>query len=1143
MDEWFTPDSDGQTAVAQADDGLGFIPDEQAQPVDASRAEKAAGLRAELKQAQEQGPDFPWYAPGFMQDYDPAKPLVSLGPENVKGALYGPLRPTIWAAEKLGLIPSTAKTIKENVESSVAEGLSSFTAPETFPLLPAAAIPYVGPAMGLYFGTQATSSGAGLAVAGLEQEDPALVGQGIGSMAIGAGLLAGGGAGAKQDLTPEAAAKVSVAPRTAQVEVMAKGALKQASEPAAEAKPVEAKAAESAAPKVEEVAAKQPEPPVLEKLQVEPVAEAAKEPAAQLEPNPVPEGMKRRKFIERCKAAEDIQLETRKAVGNEFYEPRSPKEPNEFVNAEIEAGGITQFIRKLESKDNGLTPQEWVVGAANVQKRLNRQASDLDAAGKTEQANTIRDIILDITEAKASYGTALGRGVQAFRVFSAMSADGIIGSYRRLVTRTVEHTLRKKKMDRELNKISDFVRSEEFKNAEPDVKKKMLHDAFKNAVKAGRILQKNLLTLLDAARNPNVFDAELIGVIAEALKLPRIDEVFAKYLLKKAAEAEKLPEGFQRDSTMSDILTDIRKKIGIPMREVANAWWYASILSGPMTQAVNVGAGMLKAGSDLALLGAVNRPAVPQMLDGMIRGLTEGAFEAAAIISKGDYSRKEGNIYSPSTLEALKNEPNYLLKTLALGRFVGRAMAAADMLNYKMAEQGFSHLEAFQKAKGEGLKGAEREARVKELLNLTKQDLAKFKEQAKSENLSRLDTQRRFFELIEQSRDKHITSNARDFGLEATLNQTPVGHVGYIVDWITQLTINEPVMRAVVPFARIVGNAFNEQLNWTQLGWFRAKNGYGGPRPQEISNPNQRALVIAKATIGTALMMGLYKAIVASQDENGDSYIDLSAKGPESADARKALRETNWRPYTIKVGDKYYNYLNTPYAIPLALTGYFRDAEKYQKMDRKTMLERLAFSSIYSLTTILSMQFLSGFNRFVGGLSGKPGSVNEIVGVASNAAKGFVLPNIVKWLDQVWDPELKDAQTLNAQLIRDIPVVRSMMLKPALNALGEEIRKEGTDRFALDRFWTTSKSDPAWNLFAEKKAFPSLPQKDTMLNNEPMTEEQFYEFTKLRGKYMRELIDMRLLDIIPMNREEFKDELEHIQTTASKQAKADMLNK
>jgi hypothetical protein len=1142
MDEWFTPTEQGApvaTAAAPAqDDGIGFV------PIDNSREQKSAALRAELKQVQKDGPDYPWYAPEFMLGYDPKKPLVNIKAENVKPALYGPLTPTVWLADKMGLIPSTAKLVKKGAEESVAAGVSSFTAPETAPLIPAAAIPFVGPAMGLYFGTKAAAEGAGQVVAGAEQGDPEMIGSGLGNMVVGGTLLAGGAMGAKQAIEPTPI-KLRVAPETSKVEVSATESLKQLvelpKEEAVAAKTVEA-VAEPAKP-VEAVAeqAKPEQPPVIEQPKLEQAAEAV----AQPEKTPVPEGMERSKFIDRFKNLKEVPLEAKKAVEFEFYDKKSPREANELVNADIELNGLDSFIRRLKEKDNGLTEQEQVVGSVNVMKRLIKQADELRSKGKEAEANYVTDRYLEITEDVSVNLREYGRGVQAARALTAMTPEGIFGMYKRIVNKTVERGIRKNGIEKDLNKISDFVRSEEFKNATPEVKKKMLHDAFKNAGSAARHLQKNTITLLDAASKPEVFDVQLIKSVAEALKLPRIDEAFAKDLIRKATEASKRPEGFQRDAAMSGLLADIRKQIGIPMKEVANSWWYASILSGPMTQAVNAFAGAIKANTDLAGLASMNPKAAPIMAANWGRGFVEGILEAAAIIGKGDYSRKEGNIYAPATLEMVSKSSNPVLRAASVGKHVGRMMAAADMVNFKMAERSFASLEAFQQATREGLSGAERTARVKEILKITAEDTKNMMEQAKSEDLSPLDTQRRFYELREQATDPKLTSEARDFGLEATLNQTPVGHIGFAVDWITQLTINEPLARAVVPFARIVGNAFNEQLNWTPLGELRGQKGFGGPRPSKITNQNAKNLHRLKAVAGTVAMIGLYKAIQANQDKYGNAWFDVTAGGPDTVDAKNALRETGWKPYSMKMGDKWVSWQYAPFAIPLALVGYLRDAEKYKKMDSKTALERFSFSMVYAAKSIMELSFLSGFNRFVGGLSGGPQGAKGLITTEANAVKAFVLPNLVKWLDQVYDPQLKDAKTLDKQLIRDIPVVRQLALKPAINALGETIEKEGWERIGLDRFWTTSKADPVWDLFATKKVFPSTPQRDTMLFNEPMTEEQFYDFSKRRGEIIKERLidDLIPFNLMDMEREQFQDHMEMVQRYASKQAKVEMLDK
>ncbi len=93
--------------------------------------------------------------------------------------------------------PAAVQTIRE-AGRGVAELAHGMTEPEMLPLAPLAAIPVarvaaplrhvIPKAMGILFGGQAAGAGAGEIVAGIEQEDPRLIGRGIPQVGMGVGM-------------------------------------------------------------------------------------------------------------------------------------------------------------------------------------------------------------------------------------------------------------------------------------------------------------------------------------------------------------------------------------------------------------------------------------------------------------------------------------------------------------------------------------------------------------------------------------------------------------------------------------------------------------------------------------------------------------------------------------------------------------------------------------------------------------------------------------------------------------------------------------------------------------------------------------------------------------------------------------------
>lgn len=851
----------------------------------------------------------------------------------------------------------------------------------------------------------------------------------------------------------------------------------------------------------------------------------------------VTESMKPRKFMERFIATEEIQLETRQGVRNEFYAPRSHAEVNVAVNTMIENGGVETMMRRLLQDDPTLPPDHKVAAQLNILKRLNQQAIDLDASGETAKANHVRDQQISFLDSLVDRNsTEYGRGVSAHRMWNSLTPEGVLRDYIRSVAKINEKSITK--ITDGIKGVGSIIQSDAFKQADVPTQRGMLIDAFKGLGRASKSLRQRVSVLLDAAKDPKLFDEAMMREITDALKLPKVDEAFAREILKAAQDAQKLPEGFQRDFAMSKVAGKLRDKLGISGYEIGKAWWYASILSGPPTQIVNIGAGALKVVTDLGIMTGLHPKAAGNIWKGAIEGIKEGWAEAKAIVREGDYSRRERNLFEPQTLEILSESPNRFKRFLSYGKYVGRLMTAADMVNFKAAEEGFARLQAYKSAKTEKLTGKELQARVDEILYDRVDDVTASREQAIAEGASGNNLIRRIDEIIEHKRDAKMMDQARQFALEATYNNDPVGGIGKVVEVLNQLKAAPgPVgvfATAVTPFVRIVGNVFSEGLNWTPYGYRRMWRAFREGMP-----PDAVSTYHTKAAAGTFGFFGLYFLIHALQKEGEkEPWFDVYGPGPEDRDGRNAMREIGWKPNTVKLGDKYISYLNTPFFMPFAMLGYMRDAEKYKDMSRKDLLDRTAFTFAYAARSIFDQSFLTGVTDFVESLSSQADG-RQLVGILQRTGSGLVIPSFVKWMDRVWDPTITSGDTLRERFLRDIPVARSAFGKPMLNALGDPVVREGSARFSMDRFWTERDDDQLWNLFYTKNVYPHKPSKSILINNEPITAEQYYELTRIRGQELKRVLMMEsnLKRLSEMEPEAFKEYLINESRRATQNAK------
>lgn len=602
-------------------------------------------------------------------------------------------------------------------------------------------------------------------------------------------------------------------------------------------------------------------------------------------------------------------------------------------------------------------------------------------------------------------------------------------------------------------------------------------------------------------------------VIGEKLKLPTFTPEMAREVKRRAMEIQNAKEGFQRQRKVIELMNYLARQKGISASEMGWAFWFANALSGPATHAVNAGANAGNMAGNFAFtLARQKGRGLPGLVAATARGFGKGAREAGEILKTGVVSGTR--LQKPEALRALElADFRGAAAPLKLWRYVGRAMGAADMVFYKGAEEMRSHTLAREIGRREGLTGEKLQKRVEEVMGDGEGRLEAAKAQADAEGLTGSDWRRRVDELLEMERPAELRENARDFGLRATFNQKPYGVLGKIAQALNQLKGEYPAVNVVAPFTNIVSNVLNESLNYFPVtGGYRA---YRGWKSGELEGRPRREGELfdqtAKAVTGTALLTSV--ALMASENlDDPDPDFMVTGSGPRSKEQRDQLRETGWIPYSVKVGDKYYAYQNTPMGFGLAVLGNYLDAVRYKGLDKTDALNRAAYAMRMGGKVFMEQSFLSGMADMVTTLerdSTKTSGEQAGRGLFRTAST-FVVPNALKWVDQVFDPTVYDARSVEGQLAASVPFVRRLN-SPALNALGQPVRK-----FAGDRFVSGERGDPVWDLLSRKQAWVSVPDREVIIgdksrgpdNYRRLNDGEFYLYVRESGRGIRE----RLLD-------------------------------
>jgi len=595
--------------------------------------------------------------------------------------------------------------------------------------------------------------------------------------------------------------------------------------------------------------------------------------------------------------------------------------------------------------------------------------------------------------------------------------------------------------------------------------------------------------------------------------------------------------------------------------DAALSIWYANIFSGPMTHARNMLGNGMKLLETLAVE-LLHRPvAAPQILRAVGYGMLKGALESASILRTG---RVEGTrmlkLEAMTPLEA-KRLPGNWDYLLTFWRLVGRAMASEDMVPFKTHEEIRWAMVARRVARREGLPmwGRRLNARVQELMHNTRQDWESAKVQAAREGLTGLDLLRRANEIIEQRREASLPGSletARQFALKQTYNANPYGLLGSISEVLNHMNRSLVVTRFLVPVVRIVANLANESLNYfPPVGLARVALTRWGPAEvklfgkrmafrnridgKPITDPDAMFHQTAVAATGTVLFAALAWAVGRSVDDE-DPPLAVYGQGPRDRAHREQLRKTGWMPNSIKVGGRYYSYQESPLAIPLGLLGNYTDALRWKNLDREDALNRFAYGAQTFASTFLDRGMLSGIASMLDALSSSGQAGPQLARAIARPGTSLVVPNALRFVDNVFDPRLYETDDVQGALLAQIPWARRLG-RPALNAFGEAVERQPLEQFA-----PPAKPDALVKLLASKSAWVPMPRLDeqTVGNAEwgkdwlrPMTPDEYYQWIATSGPEIRQRLTYEMDRIRDMTDEEARAFVRKVASEERRRAK------
>jgi hypothetical protein len=539
-------------------------------------------------------------------------------------------------------------------------------------------------------------------------------------------------------------------------------------------------------------------------------------------------------------------------------------------------------------------------------------------------------------------------------------------------------------------KISEMIEDA----VDKEVRKNLTRMLGTTRLKQQRKPKKNeIQKAMDAITSGSLNEELYRSLFAERFGLSQITQEDISTLEKFAEDINSSPSEALRKRLMLDFssaLEDMKKKDESNMEDVwdtALNVWYASILSGPSTQA-RAGKGALMTSAANAMAAAITNPvATFQGLRGIMafwNGLNRFGISQYKQILKDGYSDidffdvqpnkrrkldkfvegeidlKFGNVAAP---RAVSNAARKFYTPIV---FFNRNLIAMDAILKSGIQEYEAYIAEYNNYLADGKstrRFGPREAKmfndINESLGNTRDQLDQFRQIAKAEKEELVKKgvkipptfeKLRFQELINEARDQEVVKQAHRNAAKAVLMGDPEGGLGVLFRGINNaLTINESdsktfktakfLGRSIFPFMRVATNFVNTQIDYSPIGGLLTLVGDGKIKTREgyrQRTPEEAQRAYAKAALGTAAAMTLASGAFEWDEEDGfklnsDPWFEVTGQGTGDFVKNKSISEDfkQWsfrikNPITGKWSPRF-SYLDSPIGGMIAPLGILSD--------------------------------------------------------------------------------------------------------------------------------------------------------------------------------------------------------------------------
>jgi len=536
------------------------------------------------------------------------------------------------------------------------------------------------------------------------------------------------------------------------------------------------------------------------------------------------------------------------------------------------------------------------------------------------------------------------------------------------------------------------------------------------------------------------------------------------------------------EATIRKVLGLAKKAQGKSLLDMTTEYWINSILSGPRTQAVNLLGNALSQllGTAEMAAGAVLSGNMP-LAKAALASWADSALwrEALSAVGKTIVTGREVLDVGSRTMETSRQaigesidfdplgkgsksiDRNFINTLGTVVNLPARGLLTGDELFKQLAFRRAARLKAGMEAINLGISDSKGIAKyVEDKLNkvVTVSGQVMSEEALIREATKQADKLGLVGQKFAKKRAAHIkkyvddnfdedASNLAAYALEEAKYFTHTRELeeGTLGKGIQNLTKNFAFTRFVLPFVRTPSNLLSFALERSPLsasfripGSNKRLNVPGLRSEAEAMREGLKSSdpVIQAAARGKVVTAfagtGLFYEMVFN---NNNTLPLITGGGPKDEKQKKILEETGWRPYSIKIGDTYYDYKKLdPIATILGIVADMSEMMKENEEANEEGVEQVGIALATALSrNVANKSYLAGIQLWAEAFQ-DPDRFGERLG--RNYVSSFV-PNVLSQMQDYDKQSMREVRDVADAILKKLPGGRDM-LDPKRNILGEE---------------------------------------------------------------------------------------------------------